>query len=95
MTAPRIHIGIGGWVFAPWRGSFYPKGLPQKEELRYAGERLTGIEINGTYYGAQKPASFARWRIPFESVTSGRRDASASPTCSSARSARGAAAAAE
>jgi len=62
MTAPRIHIGIGGWVFAPWRGSFYPKGLPQKEELRYAGERLTGIEINGTYYGAQKPASFARWR---------------------------------
>lgn len=57
-----IHIGIGGWVFAPWRGGFYPKGLPQKEELRYAARRLTGIEINGTYYGAQSPATFARWR---------------------------------
>ena len=57
-----IHIGVGGWVFAPWRGSFYPEGLPQKQELRYAAERLTGIEINGTYYGAQKPESFARWR---------------------------------
>lgn len=62
MTAPRIHIGIGGWVFAPWRGTFYPKGLPQKDELRHAGKHLTGIEINGTYYGAQKPESFARWR---------------------------------
>jgi uncharacterized protein YecE (DUF72 family) len=57
-----IHIGVGGWVFAPWRGTFYPEGLPQKQELRYAAERLTGIEINGTYYGAQKPESFARWR---------------------------------
>lgn len=57
----RIHVGIGGWVFAPWRGSFYPKGLPQKDELRHAGMQLTGIEINGTFYGAQKPESFARW----------------------------------
>jgi uncharacterized protein YecE (DUF72 family) len=57
----RIHVGIGGWVFAPWRGTFYPKGLAQKDELRHAGQHLTGIEINGTFYGAQKPESFARW----------------------------------
>lgn len=62
MAEPGIHVGIGGWVFAPWRGGFYPKGLPQKEELRFASRRLTGIEVNGTYYGAQSPASFARWR---------------------------------
>lgn len=58
----RIHIGIGGWVFEPWRGAFYPDGLPQKRELEYAASKLTSIEINGTYYGSQKPESFARWR---------------------------------
>jgi uncharacterized protein YecE (DUF72 family) len=58
----KIHVGIGGWNFEPWRGSFYPPGLPQKRELEYASRRLTSIEVNGTYYGAQKPESFIRWR---------------------------------
>ena len=58
----RIRIGIGGWVFEPWRGAFYPGGLPQKRELEYASGKLTSIEINGTYYGSQKPESFAKWR---------------------------------
>lgn len=58
----RIRIGIGGWNFPPWRGEFYPPGLPQKRELEYASSHLTSIEINSTFYGSQKPASFARWR---------------------------------
>ncbi len=57
-----IRVGVGGWTFEPWRGTFYPKGLAQKRELEYAGQHLTSIEINGTYYGSQKPESFARWR---------------------------------
>jgi uncharacterized protein YecE (DUF72 family) len=57
-----IRVGIGGWVFAPWRGSFYPPGLPQAQELRHASRQLTSIEINGTFYGAQRPESFRRWR---------------------------------
>src|SRR5262249_6175208 len=56
-----IRVGIGGWVFAPWRGVFYPKGLPQARELDFASRKLTSIEINGTFYGTQKPASFRRW----------------------------------
>ena len=56
-----IRVGVGGWVFAPWRGSFYPAGLPQARELEYASRKLTSIEINGTFYGTQKPASFRRW----------------------------------
>lgn len=59
--APKIRVGIGGWVYPPWRGIFYPPGLPQARELGYASRRLTAIEINGTFYGAQKPASFRRW----------------------------------
>ena len=56
-----IRVGVGGWTYPPWRGSFYPAGLPQKRELAYAGSRLTSIEVNGTYYGSQKPESFAKW----------------------------------
>ncbi|HYM72216.1 MAG TPA: DUF72 domain-containing protein [Stellaceae bacterium] len=57
----KIRVGIGGWVFPPWRGTFYPKGLKQAEELGYAGRHVTAIEINGTFYGLQKPASYRRW----------------------------------
>ena len=57
----NIYIGVGGWVYEPWRSNFYPEGLPQKRELEYAATHLTAIEINGTYYGSQKPESFARW----------------------------------
>lgn len=58
----QIRIGIGGWVFEPWRGTFYPDGLAQKRELEYASSKLTSIEVNGTYYGSQKPESFRKWR---------------------------------
>jgi uncharacterized protein YecE (DUF72 family) len=56
-----IHIGIGGWTFEPWRGVFYPKGLPHAKELAYAAERLTSIEVNGTFYRTQTPATFRKW----------------------------------
>ncbi len=58
----RIVVGVGGWTFEPWRETFYPPSLPQKRELEYASGKLTSIEINGTYYGAQKRESFAKWR---------------------------------
>ena len=57
-----IRVGVGGWTFAPWRSNFYPDGLVQRRELEYASRRLSAIEINGTYYSAQKPATYARWR---------------------------------
>jgi uncharacterized protein YecE (DUF72 family) len=56
-----IRVGIGGWTFPPWRGSFYPDDLPQKRELEYASRAVTAIEINATYHRLQKPASFANW----------------------------------
>ncbi len=57
-----IRVGIGGWTYAPWRDNFYPRGLVQRRELEYASRQLSAIEINGTYYGAQKPATYAKWR---------------------------------
>lgn len=56
-----IRIGIGGWVFPDWRGSFYPEGLPQKSELHHASRYLTSIEVNGTYYRSQTPETFQHW----------------------------------
>jgi uncharacterized protein YecE (DUF72 family) len=54
-------IGISGWVYPPWRGGFYPKGVKQKDELAYAAKQVPIIEINGSFYSLQKPASFAKW----------------------------------
>jgi uncharacterized protein YecE (DUF72 family) len=56
-----IRVGIGGWVFPPWRGEFYPKDLPQAGELEYASRRVSTIEINSTFYRTQKRESFRKW----------------------------------
>lgn len=56
-----VRIGIGGWTYEPWRGVFYPDGLVQRRELEYAAQHLTAIEINATFYGRQKPASWRKW----------------------------------
>jgi uncharacterized protein YecE (DUF72 family) len=61
MIAPRVRIGISGWRYAPWRGRFYPKGLAQRSELEFASAALSAIEINGSFYSLQKPASYASW----------------------------------
>jgi uncharacterized protein YecE (DUF72 family) len=60
-VAPRARVGISGWTYAPWRTTFYPKGLPHKDELRYAAERLDSIELNGSFYALQRPTSYRRW----------------------------------
>lgn len=57
----RIRAGISGWRYVPWRGTFYPPRLPQRCELEYAAKILPVIEINGTFYALQKPASYAQW----------------------------------
>jgi len=57
----EIRVGISGWTYRPWRGTFYPKGLPLKNELAYASAVLPSIEINGTFYRLQRPRSFATW----------------------------------
>lgn len=56
-----IRTGIGGWTFDPWEGTFYPEKLPKKKQLEFASRELTAIEVNGTYYSSQKPATFAKW----------------------------------
>ncbi|MEO3433869.1 DUF72 domain-containing protein [Inquilinus sp. CAU 1745] len=62
MGGPRPLVGISGWTYKPWRGVFYPEGLVQRRELEYASRQFRSIEINGTFYGLQKPDAFRRWR---------------------------------
>lgn len=57
----KIRIGMSGWRFDGWRGTFYPEDLPQRRELEFASQRLNSIEINGTFYSMQKPQSFKTW----------------------------------
>ncbi|MDB5471688.1 MAG: hypothetical protein JWR84_3248 [Caulobacter sp.] len=60
--AGTLRIGLSGWTYKGWRGAFYPRKLPQRCELAYAAERFNSLEINGTFYGLQKPDAFGRWR---------------------------------
>jgi uncharacterized protein YecE (DUF72 family) len=60
-SSGRIRIGISGWNYGGWRGTFYPRGLRHEDELSYAGRRVDTIEINGTHYLLQRPESFAKW----------------------------------
>jgi len=61
MSEGQIRIGVGGWTYPPWRGTFYPEKLPQKSELEFASRALSAIEINATFYGRQKPKSWESW----------------------------------
>jgi uncharacterized protein YecE (DUF72 family) len=54
-------VGISGWMYPPWRGDFYPPGLPHRLELAYAASRMTSIEVNGSFYSLQRPSSYHRW----------------------------------
>ena len=57
----QVLIGVSGWRYAPWRGPFYPKGLPQKDELAHLATIFPSVEINGTFYSLQVPDSFRQW----------------------------------
>ena len=61
MAGGQIRVGIGGWTYPPWRGTFYPDKLPQSRELDYAAQQFGAIEINATFYGRQSPKSWANW----------------------------------
>lgn len=57
----NVRIGISGWTYKGWRGVFYPKKLRQKQELAFAAQSFSTIEINGTFYSLQRPSSFEKW----------------------------------
>ena len=56
-----IRVGISGWTYQPWRGTFYPQGLTLRRQLAYVAERMTSVEVNGSFYGLLRPSSYASW----------------------------------
>ena len=56
-----IRVGISGWRYGPWRGTFYPEDLVQKRELEYASRKVNSVEINGSFYSLQKPKDYKHW----------------------------------
>ena len=72
-TTAGIRVGIGGWTYAPWGDNFYPKRLVQRRELEHASRHVTSIEINGTYYGTQAPATYARGAMKPRTASCSRR----------------------
>ena len=72
VTGHRIKVGISGWRYAPWRGVFYPPGLPQRRELEYAAHCVDTVEVNGSFYALQRPSSYRSWaaQVPDGTVLS-------------------------
>lgn len=70
MSSGIVRVGVAGWTHAPWRGVFYPKGMKHEQELRYAAARFRTLEITGTFYGTQRPDTFASWaeQVPADLV---------------------------
>ena len=64
-----IRVGISGWTYQPWRGTFYPQGLPLRAQLAYVAERMNSVEVNGSFYALQRPSSYARWTAEVDRVT--------------------------
>jgi uncharacterized protein YecE (DUF72 family) len=62
MVPSQLHIGISGWLYGPWRGTFYPEGLRLRDQLAYASRKVGSVEINGTFYSLQRPECFRLWR---------------------------------
>lgn len=64
--AVSVHVGLSGWAYGGWRGTYYPRGLPQRLELEHAAARVGSIELNGTFYSLQRPSSYRSWasRVP-------------------------------
>ncbi len=60
-SSQPIHVGVGGWTYAPWRGPFYDKGVKHADELAFMSRRLGVVEVNGTFYRSQTPATFRKW----------------------------------
>jgi len=59
--AGSVHVGIGGWDYEPWRGTFFPAGLPRARQLHFASRQVTAVELNATYYKLQRPELYERW----------------------------------
>lgn len=57
----ELRVGVSGWRYGPWRGAFYPRGLVQRRELEFISRQLNSVEINGSFYALQRPASYQRW----------------------------------
>lgn len=57
----RIRIGTSGWSYPGWNDRFYPKGLPRRLVLAHLASRLDSVEINGSFYSLQTPASYRKW----------------------------------
>jgi uncharacterized protein YecE (DUF72 family) len=57
-----VHIGTSGWQYRDWRGTFYPKGVPQRDWLRHYAARFATVELNNSFYRLPERSSFERWR---------------------------------
>ena len=57
----NLYVGTSGYSYKEWKGTFYPKDLPDRRMLRFYGERFRTVEINNTFYRLPKASVLQAW----------------------------------
>lgn len=57
----NLYVGTSGYSYKEWKGTFYPEDLPDKQMLRFYGERFRSVEINNTFYRMPKASVLEAW----------------------------------
>ncbi len=57
-----IYLGISGFSYPEWLGTFYPANLPAAAMLSFYAARLPTVELNNSFYRLPTPAMIERWR---------------------------------
>jgi len=55
-------VGVSGWVYPHWSGSYFPEDVSLARRLAYIGRHFSSVEINGTFYSMKRPNVFEQWR---------------------------------
>ncbi len=57
----NLYVGTSGYAYKEWKGPFYPDDLPDKQMLRFYGERFRSVEINNTFYRMPTASVLEAW----------------------------------
>jgi len=57
----KLYVGTSGYAYKPWKGTFYPEKLPDKEMLKFYASQLLTVEINYSFYQMPQESTLAGW----------------------------------
>ncbi len=57
----NVYVGLSGFSYPRWKGTFYPKEMKSEEFLTYYSQHLNSVEINSSFYASPTAAIVKNW----------------------------------